>query len=444
MFENLSNRLQDVTRKLLGQNKLSEKNIEDVLREIRVAFLEADVDYKVTKDFVDAIKVKALGQEVLVSVTPAQLVMKYVADEITHLLGDNISRIKFSDNAPTIIMMAGLQGTGKTTTTAKLALHLTKEGHRPLMVGLDIYRPAAQEQLKVLGASCNIPVYLEDSKNCLNIAKNSLKYARENNCDCVLLDTAGRLHIDEEMMNELKELKSGISPHEILLVVDSMTGQQAVAVAKEFNSLLGIDGVILTKLDGDARGGAALSLRTVVQRPIKFVGVGEKLEDLDSFYPDRMASRIIGMGDIFTLAEKVEKIYSEDEAKKLESKIRKNEFTLEDMKDQFKNMKKLGAMEQVVKLIPGLGSKINIGEAEKNNMKSMEAILSSMTKMERLTPRLLNGSRRMRIANGSGTTVQQVNQLMNRFDQMKKMMKQFGGANKFDMNKLKAMGGKFK
>lgn len=444
MFENLSNRMQDVTRKMLGRNKLSEKNIEEVLREIRVAFLEADVDYKVTKDFVEAIRTKALGQDVLSSVTSAQLVMKYVADELTHLLGDNISRIKFVDSSPTIIMMAGLQGTGKTTTTAKLALHLSKDGHRPLLVGLDIYRPAAREQLKVLGDSCNIPVYLEDNKNCLDIAKNSLKYARENNCDCVLLDTAGRLHIDEDMMNELRELKSGISPQEILLVVDSMTGQQAVAVAKEFNSLLGIDGVILTKLDGDARGGAALSLRTVVKRPIKFVGVGEKLEDLDSFYPDRMASRIIGMGDIFTLAEKVEKIYSEDETKKLENKLRKNEFTLEDMRDQFKNMKKLGAMDQVVKLIPGLGNKINIGDAEKSNMKSMESILNSMTKFERLTPRILNGSRRMRVANGSGTTVQQVNQLMNRFDQMKKMMKQYGGKNKFDMNKLKEMGAGFK
>ncbi|MFH1288764.1 MAG: signal recognition particle protein [bacterium] len=452
MFENLSNRLQDVTRKLLGQNKLNEKNIEDVLREIRIAFLEADVDYKVTKDFVEAIKLKAMGQDVLSSVTPAQLVMKYVADELTHLMGDNISKIKFADTPPTIIMMAGLQGTGKTTTTAKLALHLSKNGHRPLMAGLDIYRPAAQEQLKILGEACNIPVYpapqkvtavkekylntavvnmwggvyLEDSKDCLNIAKNSLKYARENNCDCVLLDTAGRLHIDEKMMNELRELKTVITPHEILLVVDSMTGQQAVSVAKEFNALLEIDGVILTKLDGDARGGAALSLRSVVQRPIKFVGVGEKLDDLDSFYPDRMASRILGMGDIQTLAEKVEKIYSEDEAKKLENKLRKNEFTLEDMQAQFKNMKKLGAMEQVVKLIPGLGSKINIGAAEKSSMNAMEAILNSMTKMERLTPRILNGSRRIRVANGSGTTVQQVNQLMNRYDQMKKMMSRGG------------------
>ncbi|MEW6089114.1 MAG: signal recognition particle protein [bacterium] len=439
MFENLSNRLQDVTRKLLGQNKLNEKNIEDILREIRVAFLEADVDYRVTKDFIEVIKSRALGQEVLSSVTPAQLVMKYVADELTHLMGDNVSRIKFADSLPTVIMMTGLQGTGKTTTTAKLAVHLSKNGHRPLMVGLDIYRPAAQEQLKILGESCNIPVYLEESRNCLNIAKNSLKHARENNYDCVLLDTAGRLHIDEEMMNELRELKAGLSPHEILLVVDSMTGQQAVAAAKEFNSLLGIDGVILTKLDGDARGGAALSLRSIVQRPIKFVGIGEKLDDLDSFYPDRMASRILGMGDIFTLAEKVEKIYSEDEAKKLEQKFRKNEFTLEDMREQFKNMKRLGAMEQVVKLIPGLGNKINIGAAEKNNMKAMEAILSSMTKIERLNPRILNGSRRIRIANGSGTTVQQVNQLINRYEQMKKMMKQFGKGNKFDMGGLKNM-----
>lgn len=429
MFENLSNRLQDAARKLLGQNKLNEKNVEDVLKEIRIAFLEADVDYKVTKDFVEAVKLKAVGQDVLSGVTPSHLVMKYVADELTHLMGDNVSRIKFADTPPTVIMMTGLQGTGKTTTTAKLALHLSKNGRRPLMAGLDIYRPAAQEQLKILGESCGVPVYPapRSNENCLSIAKGSLQYARENNCDCVLLDTAGRLHIDEEMMNELRELKTVIAPHEILLVVDSMTGQQAVSIAKEFNALLGIDGVILTKLDGDARGGAALSIRSVVQRPVKFAGIGEKLDDLDSFYPDRMASRILGMGDIQTLAEKVEKIYSEDEAKKLENKLRKNEWTLEDMRDQFKNMKRLGAMEQVVKLIPGLGGKINIGAAEKSNMNAMEAILNSMTKMERLTPRILNGSRRIRIANGSGTTVQQVNQLMNRYEQMRKMMKQYSG-----------------
>lgn len=423
MFENLSNRLQDIARKLSGKNNLNEKNIEDVLKEIKIAFLEADVDYKVTKDFIEAIKSKVIGQNVLPGVPPSQLVMKYVADELTHLMGDNVSKIKFARTPPTVIMVAGLQGTGKTTTVAKLALHLSKNGHRPLMVGLDIYRPAAQEQLKILGESCNIPVYLGDGKDCLGIAKNSLKQAHESNCDCVLLDTAGRLHIDQEMMNELHELKGAIAPHEILLVVDSMTGQQAVAVAKEFDSLLEIGGVILTKLDGDARGGAALSLCSVLQRPIKFVGVGEKLDDMDSFYPDRMASRILGMGDIQTLAEKVEKIYSEDEAKKLENKLRKNEWTLEDMRDQFRNMKRLGAIEQVVKLIPGLGSKINIGVAEKNNMSAMEAILNSMTRMERLTPRILNGSRRIRIANGSGTTVQQVNQLMNRYEQMRKMLR---------------------
>jgi len=422
-FEGLSSKLQEVTKKLRGKTRITESDLKEMLREVKLALLEADVNYMIVKEFINTIQEKALGQDVLKSLTPGQQIIKIVKDELVELLGGTETKINFTPNPPTVIMLIGLQGSGKTTTAGKLANLLRKQGKKPLLVACDIYRPAAIKQLQVVGSQLNIPVYAnETSKDVVQIAKQAISVAMSKLNDVVILDTAGRLHIDEELMNELKNVKQGVKPHEILLVVDSMTGQDAVNVATSFNEQLGIDGVILTKLDGDTRGGAALSVKKVTNRPIKFAATGEKLSDIEVFYPERMAQRILGMGDILSVIEKAEDAFDEEEAEKLEKQLKKKELDLDDYLAQLKQIKKMGSFSSILKMIPGMNQLQDVKIDDKEFVK-IEAIISSMTKEERKNPRLLNGSRRLRIARGSGTTVQQINKFMESFEMTQKMMK---------------------
>ena len=444
-FEGLSSRLQEVTRKLRGKARITESDLKEMLREVKLALLEADVNYKIVKEFNSRIQEKALGQNVLKSLTPGQQVIKIVKDELVELLGGTESKINFTSNPPTIIMLVGLHGSGKTTTAGKLANLLRKQGKKPLLVACDVYRPAAIKQLQVVGAQLNIPVFAnENSKDVVHIAKQAMNVAISKMNDVVILDTAGRLHIDEELMNELKGLKSEIKPHEILLVVDSMTGQDAVNVATSFSENVGLDGVVLTKLDGDTRGGAALSVKKVTGKPIKFAAVGEKLSDIEVFHPERMASRILGMGDMLSIIEKAEESFNEEEAIKLEQKLRKQEFDLDDYLSQLRQIKKMGSFSSLLKMIPGMNQLKDVKVDDKEFVK-IEAIICSMTKKEKRNTKILNGSRRLRIAKGSGTTVQDVNKFIKSFEMtqsmMKKMKSQKGGMNKMlkgmDINQLK-------
>ena len=422
-FESLSEKLQAFTNKLRGKARITEKDLDEMLREVKLALLEADVNYKVVKEFINNIHDKALGQDVLKSLTPGQQVVKIVNDELTQLLGGTESKIAFTPNQPTIIMLVGLQGSGKTTTAGKLANLLRKQGKKPLLVACDVYRPAAIKQLQVVGAELNIPVYANESeKDVVKIAKQGKEIAIQKLNDVVIIDTAGRLQIDETLMQELKNLKSNLKPHEILLVVDSMTGQEAVNIASKFNDDVGIDGIILTKLDGDTRGGAALSIKKVTGKPIKFIGTGEKLNEIEEFHPDRMASRILGMGDVLSIIEKAEEKFDQEQAEKLEKKLLKNkELDLNDYLAQLKQIKKMGPLSSVIKMIPGM-SKYNIQVDDKETSR-IEAIITSMTDEERKNPKILNASRRVRIANGSGTQVSDINKFMKSFEMTKDMMK---------------------
>ena len=422
-FEGLSSKLQEFTRKLKGKSRITESDLKEMLREVKLALLEADVNYKIVKEFTATIQEKALGQDVLKSLTPGQQVIKIVKDELVELLGGTDSKVNFTPNPPTVIMLVGLQGSGKTTTAGKLANLFRKQGKKPLLVACDVYRPAAIKQLQVVGSQLNIPVYSnENTKDVVRIAKEAYNTAISKLNDVIILDTAGRLHIDEELMQELKDLKQSAKPHEILLVVDSMTGQDAVNVATTFNENVGIDGVVLTKLDGDTRGGAALSVKKVTGRPIKFAATGEKLSDIEEFHPDRMASRILGMGDVLSIIEKAEESFDIEEAEKLEKQLRKGEFDLNDYLAQLKQIKKMGSFSSILKMIPGL-NKIKDLKVDDKEFVRIEAIISSMTDKERRNPKILNGSRRIRIANGSGTTVQQINQFMKSFEMTQTMMK---------------------
>ena len=428
MFENLSDRLERSFKILKGEGKITEINVAETLKDVRKALLDADVNYKVTKQFTDTVKAKALGMDVLTAVKPSQLMVKIVHDELALLMGGDSVDVNIT-GSPAVILMSGLQGSGKTTFSGKLAQLLKgKRGKKPLLVACDVYRPAAIEQLKVLGEQIGIPVYSEpDCKNPVQIAQNAIKQARQDGQDLVIVDTAGRLAVDEEMMREIKAIKDAINPNEILFVVDSMTGQDAVNTAKEFNDRLDFTGVVLTKLDGDTRGGAALSIRTVVNKPIKFVVTGEKMDALDVFHPARMADRILGMGDIVSLVERAQEQYDEEEAKRLQKKIAKNQFDFNDFISQIQQIKKMGNLKDLASMIPGVGKAIKDIDIDDNAFKSVEAIIYSMTPKERSNPELLNGSRRQRIAKGSGTSIQEVNRLIKQFDQTRKMMKMVAG-----------------
>ena len=432
MFKNLSDKLQDTFKKLSGQSKITESNITEALREVRLALLEADVNYTVVKDFVNRIKEKALGEEVIKGVNPRQQFIKIINDELVEILGGSNTALNKSQSKPTIIMLVGLQGAGKTTFAAKLSKLLKKEKYKPFLIGADVYRPAAKKQLMVLAGQIGVPFFtIEESNDVLDIVDKGLKEANSQGSDYILIDTAGRLHIDEELMMELREVKSKVNPHEILLVVDGMTGQDAVNVSKTFNDELDITGVVVTKLDGDTRGGAALSIKAISGKPIKYISEGEKLDDISLFHPERLASRILGMGDVVTLVEKAQDAIDEKEAKEMEAKFRKNQFDYEDFLKQFKMIKKMGSLGGILKMLPGMGAlgDIDLTGAEKE-MKKVEAIIYSMTLEERRNPNLLKvGSRKVRIAKGSGTDVTQVNKLMKQFDQMKQMMKMFNSGN---------------
>lgn len=422
-FDTLGSKLQEITRKLRGKARVTESDLKDVLREVKLVLLEADVNYKVVKDFIKTVEEKALGQDVLKSLTPGQQIIKIVKDEMTELLGGVESKINFTPNPPTIIMLVGLQGSGKTTTAGKLANLLRKTGKKPLLVACDVYRPAAIKQLQVVGGQLNIPVFAnENTKDVVLIARQAISQAISKLNDVIILDTAGRLHIDEELMEELQKVKQATKPHEILLVVDSMTGQDAVNVAQEFNEKLGIDGIVLTKLDGDTRGGAALSVKKITGRPIKFAATGEKLSDIEVFHPERMTSRILGMGDVLSIIEKAEEAFDEEEAIKLEQKLKKQSFDLNDYLKQLRQMKKMGSFSSILKMIPGMNQLKDVKIDDKEFVK-IEAIICSMTEKERQDPNLLNASRRRRIAQGSGTTVQDINKFMNSFQMTQKMMK---------------------
>lgn len=424
MFENLSERLERSFKILKGQGRITEINVAETLKDVRRALLEADVNYKVAKNFTDTVKAKALGQNVLTAIKPSELMVKIVHDELASLMGSEAADLNLSGN-PAVILMSGLQGSGKTTMSGKLARKLKSEtGKRPLLVAGDVYRPAAIEQLKVLASQIDVPVYTEEgNRNPVEIAQNAIRYARQNHFDLVIVDTAGRLAIDEEMMNEIEAIKNAVKPQEILFVVDAMTGQDAVNTAREFNSRLDFDGVVLTKLDGDTRGGAALSIRTVVEKPIKFVGTGEKLDALDVFHPARMADRILGMGDIVSLVEKAQEAYNEKEARELQRKIAKNQFNFDDFLNQINQIKKMGNIKDLAAMIPGVGKALKDVEIDDDAFKSVEAIIHSMTKEERQNPAIINASRRQRIARGSGTSLVEVNRLMKQFEQTRKMMK---------------------
>ncbi len=434
-FDGLSSRLQEITRKLKGKARITEADLKDVLREVKLALLEADVNYRIVKEFVKVIEEKAIGQDVLKSLTPGQQVVKIVKDELVSLLGGEESKINFTPNPPTVIMLVGLQGSGKTTTAGKLANIIRKQGKKPLLVACDVYRPAAIKQLQVVGKQLDIPVYSnETTKDVKLIAKQAMSQAMSKLNDVVIIDTAGRLQIDEELMQELKDLKSNVKPHEILLVVDSMTGQDAVNIADTFNQELGIDGIVLTKLDGDTRGGAALSVKKITGRPIKFAATGEKLSDIEVFHPERMASRILGMGDVLSIIEKAEETFDMEEAAKLEKKLRKQNFDLDDYLTQLRQMKKMGSFSSILKMLPGMNQLKDI-EVDEKEFVRVEAIICSMTMEERRNPKVLNGSRRLRIAKGSGTTVEQINKFMKSFELTQKMMKEMT-SNKGMMKKM--------
>ena len=424
MFENLSERLERSFKLLKGQGKITEINVAETLKDVRRALLDADVNYSVAKQFTDTVKTKALGQNVITAVKPSELMVKIVHDELALLMGGVAVDVNLSGN-PTVILMSGLQGSGKTTFSGKLARKFKSEkGKRPLLVACDVYRPAAIEQLKVLGEQIDVPVYTEpESKNPVEIAQNAIKHAKAHNYDMVIVDTAGRLAVDEQMMDEIEAIKKAINPQETLFVVDAMTGQDAVNTAKEFNQRLDFDGVVLTKLDGDTRGGAALSIRTVVDKPIKFVGTGEKLEALDVFHPARMADRILGMGDIVSLVERAQQQYAEEEARRLQKKIAKNQFDFNDFMAQIAQIKKMGNLKDLASMIPGVGKAIKDVDIDDNAFKGIEAIIQSMTPLERRNPEIINGSRRQRIAKGSGTSLQEVNRLLKQFESTRKMMK---------------------
>lgn len=426
LFSGLSEKLNHIFSKLAHKGRLTELEIKTAMREIRIALLEADVNISVVKDFVAKVSERAVGQEILKSLTPAQQVIKIVNEELISLMGSTNSRLAVSPDPPTIIMMSGLQGAGKTTLVGKLAVHLKKQGKKPLLVACDVYRPAAINQLKVVGKNVDAEVFEKGQGNPVKIAEESVKYAKSYGFDTVIIDTAGRLQIDEKLMKELEDIKAAVHPDEILLVVDSMTGQVAVEVADTFNKRLEVTGLVLTKLDGDTRGGAALSMRAVTGKPIKFCSVGEKPSDLEPFYPDRMANRILGMGDVLSLIEKAQEAVSEEDAKKLEKKLRENSFTLDDYLMQFDAMKKMGGIKNVLSMLPGMSNKVKIndGDIDEKKFLSMKAIIQSMTKKERDNPSIINFSRKTRIANGSGTSVQEVNKLLKQFEQTKQMMKQ--------------------
>ena len=433
-FEGLSSRLQEITKKIKGEARITENNMKEMLREVKLALLEADVNYKIVKEFINNVQEKALGQEVMKSLKPGEQVVKIVKDELVELLGGTESKINISPNPPTVIMLVGLQGSGKTTTAGKLANLLRKQGKKPLLVACDVYRPAAIKQLQVVGGQLNIPVYSEENiKDVVGIAKRAISNAISKLNDVVILDTAGRLHVDEELMQELQNVKKSVRPHEILLVVDAMTGQDAVNVANEFNSKVGIDGVILTKLDGDTRGGAALSVKKVTGAPIKFAGVGEKLSELEVFHPDRMASRILGMGDVLSIIEKAEESLNLEEAEKLEAQLKKNKFDLNDYLAQLKQVKKMGSFSSILKMIPGM-NKLGDIKVDDNEFDKIEAMINSMSAEERANPKILNGSRRKRIAKGSGRQVSEINRFMESFEMTQKMMKQM--KNKGNMRKM--------
>ena len=434
-FENLSGKLQEVFKQLRGKGRLTEADVKAAMREVKIALLEADVNFKIVKGFIKKVTEHAIGTEVLEGLNPGQQVIKIVNEELIDLMGTTQSRLTFANRPPTVYMMVGLQGAGKTTSSGKLAGQLRRQGRNPLLVACDVYRPAAIKQLQVVGKNYNIPVFeMGDKLSPVEISKKALEYAAEQHNDVILIDTAGRLHIDEELMQELQDIKAAVKPQEILLVVDAMTGQDAVTVAESFDSQLGVDGIILTKLDGDARGGAALSVRSVTNKPIKYIGMGEKMEDLEPFYPDRMASRILGMGDVLSLIDKVQQNIDEQEALEMQKKMRSNEFTLEDFLSQMQQIKKMGPLKDLMGMIPGM-NKIDMDAALKGvdpakEMAKTEAIIQSMTKEERANPAILNGPRKKRIANGCGRTIADVNRLLKQFEEMKKMMKQMNNMQK--------------
>ncbi|HBK69983.1 MAG TPA: signal recognition particle protein [Firmicutes bacterium] len=437
VFSNLSEKLQETFRRLRGKGKLGEKDVDEALRQVKLALLEADVNFRVVRGFINRVKERAIGQEVLNSLTPGQMVIKIVHQELAKVMGEKAENLKISDRAPSIYLLAGLQGAGKTTTVGKLGAFLKKQGRRPLLTAADVYRPAAAKQLQVLGEQIDLPVYCGEGKDPVAIAAQAVERARQTQRDIVLIDTAGRLHINEELMDELLEIKKAVNPVEILLVVDAMTGQDAVTVAQSFNEKLGLTGLILTKLDSDTRGGAALSIREVTGCPIKFIGTGEKMDGIEVFHPQRLASRILGMGDVLTLIEKVEATVEAEQAKNLMKKIQKDQFTLEDFMVQMRQVQKMGPLEQVFSMIPGMKSKQLQGLAlDEKSLKHIEAIIQSMTIEERRTPQIINASRRKRIARGSGRPIQEVNRLLNQFEQSKKMMKQLGNIGKGGFPKL--------
>lgn len=426
-FEGLSEKLNNVFKKLKSHGKLTESDVKEAMREVRLALLEADVSYKVVKDFVKKVTDRAVGEEVLSSLTPAQHVIKIVNEELCALMGNGSSRINLASKPPTVIMMCGLQGSGKTTHAAKLAKLLKKEGHRPLLAACDIYRPAAINQLQVVGQKADVKVFEMGQINPVTIAGEALKYAKDYGHDVLIIDTAGRLHIDEELMQELKDIKALTDPDEIMLVVDAMTGQDAVNVAKAFDEAVGITSILMSKLDSDTRGGAALSVLSVTGKPIKYVGMGEKLDDFEQFHPERMASRILGMGDVLTLIEKAENVMSQKDAEKLTKKFKENKFDMDDLLDQMRQIKKMGSMKSIIGMLPGVGDKIKDTDIDESQFTRVEAIITSMTTAERAKPSIINPSRKKRIAKGSGTKVEDVNRLLRQFEQMQKMMKQFTG-----------------
>lgn len=438
-FDNLSSKLQAVFKQLKGKGKLTEKDVKEAMREVKLALLEADVNFKIVKEFINTVTEKAIGDELFSSLTPGQHVIKIVHEELISLMGSTQSKLTFASKPPTVFMMVGLQGAGKTTTTGKIAGQLKKQGKRPLLIACDVYRPAAVKQLQVVGGTYNIPVFeMGTQKSPVDIASAGIEFAKQNNHDVVIVDTAGRLHIDEELMEELKQIMQAVHPQEILLVIDAMTGQDAVNVAEHFNGKLGIDGIVITKLDGDTRGGAALSVRNVTGKPVKFVGMGEKLDELEPFYPDRMASRILGMGDVLSLIEKAQEAFNDDEAAELERKMRKNEFDLEDFLTQLQQIKKMGPLKNILGMIPGLGGAglDQLEDLDEKSFAPVESIIRSMTPKERHNPDIINGPRKKRIAMGSGRNIQDVNRLLKQFEDMKKMMKQFSGMSKGKKGKM--------
>lgn len=439
IFESLSERLQETFRRLRGKGKLSEKDVEEALREIKLALLEADVNFKVVKEFINRVKERAIGQDVLGSLTPGQMVVKVVHQELTALMGKEESKLRMGDRQPAVVMLVGLQGAGKTSTAGKLGQLLKRQGRRPLLVAADIYRPAAIRQLQILGEKLDLPVFSQEGADPVSIAKQGVDKALSLNRDIVIIDTAGRLHINEELMEELSRIRSTVDPSEILLVVDAMTGQDAVNVAESFNNQLNITGLILTKLDSDTRGGAALSIRSATGCPIKYVGLGEKLDDLEVFHPERMASRILGMGDILSLIEKAEAAVDADNAHKIMSKLQKAEFTFDDFIDQMHQLKKMGPLDQLLSMIPGAGKQLKGIQVDEDQMKQVEAMILSMTPQERRQPQIINASRKKRIAKGSGTTIQDVNRLLAQFEQTRKMLKQFSEMGKGKRPKLPFM-----